>query len=158
MPDCLRQSERHLLSILSFMSFFTVCFTLDPAALAFVSRLPGVLYQRLSENPDKECPLPPKLPSLYFTSPWCVTILFKWKLSLSLQFAFASLTLYSVGQSRPCPFATGFPSLECSAGDCLRLPDEDESWELLLSRREVGRGALRMAQSHPGEAASRIPW
>lgn len=37
----------------------------------------------------------PRLPNLYFTPSQCLTVLFKWDLSIFLRFAFASLTLRS---------------------------------------------------------------
>lgn len=40
----------------------------------------------------------PILPNLYFTPSQCLTVLFKWNLSIFLRFAFASLTLRSTRQ------------------------------------------------------------
>lgn len=92
-----------------FVSFLMMYFILELLALAFKSQLSGVLYQRLSENPDKLCSVPlncqTRISLLHRAWQFC------WSgITLFLQFTFTSLTLIPARQIRDLvPFDTGSP-------------------------------------------------
>ena len=100
----------------------------------------------------------PILPNLYFTPSQCLTILFKWNLSIFLRFTFASLTLRSDNWTHFCFWYWASSSMRhvWITVHCVIISAalvRRSSWKLLLSGSEVGGGELRMRKRDQGAPA-----
>ena len=89
--DSLRESDRHLPSPCCTLRriYCHICY------LSFQERIVRCTLSKAFRKSRWTMLWAPILPNLYFTPSQCLTILFKWNLSIFLRFTFASLTLRS---------------------------------------------------------------
>lgn len=114
------------------------------------------------------------LPNLYFTPSQCLTVLFKWNLSIFLWFTFASLTLRSTRQLETLLFLIlSIPVYVCAMSgswytvwlsqppwlggapgsySCLEVKSGEESWG--LEERPRSTSNTEVPQSHKAHAHS----